>query len=236
MELWNGFKLEKSIFEGRELITVFPEKPNGKWALKTEYFDAFPEVEIELLKLGYHIFHVKNITRWHEWSDTETRAKLAEFVHNEYGLSKKCVVVGMSCGGMQGIYLASKYPEYVSCMYLDAPVVNLFLCLSRAGEDVAIMREEFIKHKKMDVIEILKSQDQPLDHIPELVKNKIPVILVAGDSDDIVPYDENGRLLNDAYRENGCIIETIIKKGAGHHPHSLDDNTPIIDFIKKYDK
>ena len=42
MEIWNGFKLEKSIFEGRELISVFPEKPNGKWALKTEYFDAFP--------------------------------------------------------------------------------------------------------------------------------------------------------------------------------------------------
>ena len=46
-------------FEGRELIIVFPEKANGKCAIKTEYFDAFPEVQIELLKQGYHIVHMK---------------------------------------------------------------------------------------------------------------------------------------------------------------------------------
>ena len=236
MEIWNGFKLEKSIFEGRELISVFPEKPNGKWALKTEYFDAFPAVEIELLKLGYHIFHVKNVTRWHDWSDTDTRAKLAEFVHKEYGLSKKCVVVGMSCGGMQGIYFGSKYPQYVSCMYLDAPVVNLLSCPGGFGKGVTTMREEFTEHKKMDMTELLSFRDHPLDHIPTLVKNNIPVILVSGDSDATVPYDENGKLLDKAYRENDCVIETIIKKGGDHHPHSLDDNTPIIEFIKKHDK
>lgn len=236
MEIWNGFKLEKSIFEGRELITVYPETPNGKWALKTEYFGAFPEVEIELLKLGYHLFHVKNITRWHKWEDTDTRAKLAEYVHNEIGLSQKCVVVGMSCGGMQGIYFGAKYPQYVSCMYLDAPVVNLLSCPGGFGKGVTTMRAEFTEHKGMDMTELLSYRDHPLDHLPKLAENNIPVALVSGDSDTIVPFDENGKLLENAYKANNCTIETYIKRGGDHHPHGLEDNTPIIEFITKYDK
>lgn len=236
MEMWNGFRLEKSIFDGRELITVYPEKPNGKWALKTEYFDAFPAVEIELVKMGYHLFHIKNITRWHKWEDTDTRAKLADYVHNEMGLSQKCVVVGMSCGGMQGIYFGSKYPQYVSCMYLDAPVVNLLSCPGGFGKGVTTMRAEFTEHKGMDMTELLSYRDHPLDHLPELAENNIPVVLVSGDSDTIVPFDENGKLLENAYKEKNCKIETHIKPGGDHHPHGLEDNTPIIEFITKYDK
>lgn len=234
MENWNGFNLERETFEGRELITVFPKKPNGKWAIKTEYFDAFPDVQIELLEMGYHIFHIKNITRWHKWEDTEARAKLAEYVHAKYNLSQKCVIIGMSCGGMQGIYFAAKYPQYVSCMYLDAPVVNLLSCPAGLGKSSGFM-DEFQNHKGMDLIELLSYREHPLDYIPSLVENNIPIILVSGDADTVVPYDENGIFLNDAYIKNGCIIETIIKKGADHHPHSLEDNTPIIEFIKKYD-
>ena len=34
----------------------------------------------------------------------------------------------MSCGGMHAVYIAAKYPEYVSLLYLDAPVLNLLSC------------------------------------------------------------------------------------------------------------
>lgn len=235
MEIWNGYKLERTEFMGKELITVFPDTPNGRWALKTEYFDAFPAVQLELLRMGYHIFHVNNETRWHVWEDTDRRARLAEYVNKTYGLSKKCVIIGMSCGGMQGIYFGAKYPEYVSCMYLDAPVVNLLSCPAGLGKAGNHMFDEFTEAKNMDLTMLLSYRDNPLDHLDTLVKNKIPVILVSGDSDSIVPYDENGRFVNDAYRKAGNIIETIIKPDGDHHPHSLEDNTPIIEFIKKYD-
>lgn len=236
MENWRGYDLEKRELFGREVIIVYPKKPNGRWALKTEYFDAFPEVELELLSLGYHIFHIKNITRWHKDEDTEARAKLAEYVQQEMGLSKKCVIVGMSCGGMQGIYFGAKYPEFVSCMYLDAPVVNLLSCPAGLGKGSNEDFKEFEEHKGIDFMQLLSYREHPLDYIPRLVQNNIPVVLVSGDSDSIVPFEENGKLLKNAYLENGCTIKTIIKEGADHHPHGLGDNTPIIDFIKEYDK
>ena len=82
---------------GRDVIICHPEKPNGKWALKTEYFDAFPDVQNILLRLGYYVVHIKNKTRWHHPSDTDARAELAKYMKERFDVSKKCVIIGMSC-------------------------------------------------------------------------------------------------------------------------------------------
>lgn len=235
---YNGYRLEKTEFEGKELICVYPKKSNGRWALKTEYFDAFPDVQLRLLEKGYHIFHIENETRWHVWEDTHRRAKLAKYVSKHYGLAEKCVIIGMSCGGMQGIYFGAIYPEYVSCMYLDAPVVNLLSCPASLGkaEFCAEMAEEFESAKGMTLTDLLSYREHPLDYLAQLASNKIPLFLVGSDSDTVVPFDENGKLLADIYLQSGNIIETVIKQNCDHHPHSLADNTPIIEFILKYDK
>ena len=236
MELWDGFEIKFDELDGREMVIVFPrsETENGKWVLKTEYFGAFPETEIELLKLGYHIAHIKNVTRWHVPEDTDARAKLVEYMHSEYGLDQKCVIAGMSCGGMQGIYFAAKYPQYVSCMYLDAPVINLLSCPADLGKGRSGLFEEFRDEMGVDISELLGYRNHPLDNIPKLIENHIPIILVSGDSDQTVPYEENGKLLKDLYEKNHCEIKTIIKKGGDHHPHGLPDNSPIIEFIEKH--
>lgn len=237
MEHWNGFELKKEIINGREAMIVCPSQgtANGKWTLKTEYFNAFPSVKVELLQRGYHVAHIKNISRWNLPEDTDAKAGLAEFMIQKYNLSLKCVIIGMSCGGMQGIYFASKYPQYVSCMYLDAPVINLLSCPAGLGKGNNDYFEEFKHDTGMSLEDLLSYRNHPLDHFSNLIESNIPVILVCGDSDLLVPYNENGRLLNNIYIKHGKIIETIIKEGAGHHPHALEDNTPIIDFILKYD-
>ena len=60
--------------------------------------------------------------------------------------------------------------------------------------------------------------------------------LVCGDSDSVVPYEENGQVLSSIYRQNGRIIEETLKDGCDHHPHGLEDNSPIISFVEKYYK
>lgn len=234
MKEWNGFSLIEDKLNGRSVKVVVPEAPNGKWVLKTEYFGAFPDAEIELVKRGYHLAHIGNTTRWHDWSDTDARAALAEYMYKKFDVEKRCAIVGMSCGGMQGIYFASKYPELVSCMYLDAPVVNLLSCPAGLGKAENSLYAEFFEHKKMTVSELLAFRDHPLDHLAKLTESKIPVILICGDSDTVVPYEENGMLIKKAYEQKGVEIVTIIKKNCDHHPHGLDDNTPIVEFIENH--
>ena len=36
------------------------------------------------------------------------------------------------------------------------------------------------------------------------------------------------------YCENGGTIVAIGKKNCGHHPHGLEDNTPIIEFVERH--
>ena len=66
-----------------------------------------------------------------------------------------------------------------------------------------------------------------------MLKNNIPILLVAGDSDGVVPYSENGILVEKYYKENGGNIQVFIKPGCDHHPHGLEDPTPIIEFVEK---
>lgn len=241
-ENWNGYNLERLTVAGREAVIVCPQDgtANGKWALKTEYFGAFPDTEIKLLEKGYHIAHITNISRWYVDEDNEARYELAKYMHEQKGLSQKCVIVGMSCGGMQGIYFAAKYPECVSCMYLDAPVVNYlsipaFLGKNAGSEYAQSMFEEFFEAKHITVSELLSYRNHPQDRIDELVSHNIPVVLVSGDADTVVCFEENGLLLKEAYEKAGVPIETYIKQGGDHHPHGLFDNTPIVEFLTKYD-
>ena len=73
-----------------------------------------------------------------------------------------------------------------------------------------------------------------MDRIPVLVKNRIPVALICGDSDRTVPYSENGKMLSDAYRAAGVPLLEIVKPGCDHHPHGLEDNTPLLAFAEQY--
>ena len=61
-----------------------------------------------------------------------------------------------------------------------------------------------------------------------------PVFLICGDSDKVVPYEENGAHLARMYRESDVPFEEILKPGCDHHPHGIEDLTPLVAFAEKY--
>ena len=231
--LWNGFQKLDFEFKGRKAILVFPHEENktANWLLKTEYFGAFPNLEIEMLNRGWHLAYISNITRWCLEEDLDLKKEFADFLTTEYGLNKKCVPVGMSCGGMIAVKFAAKYPQYVSCLYLDAPVMNLLSCPCGIGDGTISMYEEFVNATGKTRSDLINYREHPVDKVPTLLEHLIPVALVYGDSDEIVPYHENGIVLEQYYKEKGGSLLAIGKEGCGHHPHGLEDPTPIIEFI-----
>jgi len=236
--IWNGFRRLDFEFEGREAILIFPQKENKNknWLLKTEYFDAFPSFEIEMVERGWHLAFIKNVTRWCVDEDLDLKKRFADYLIERYGLYRKCVPVGMSCGGLIGSKFTAKYPEYVSALYLDAPVMNFLSCPAGVGNAGDDMMAEFTNATGMTIIDLLSYRENPIDKMHILLENKIPVIMVYGDSDNVVPYNENGAILEKYYRKNGGVIVSYGKEGCGHHPHGLKDNTPIIEFVEKYSK
>lgn len=239
---WRGYACRKLLFEEHEAIIVYPDdaKAKGVLAVKTEYWDAFPEaIELSLLEEGFHLCYIQNDNRWGINEDIDRKARFIRWVQRECGLEAECVPVGMSCGGLIAIKLAARYPELVRCLYLDAPVVNYMSCPCGFGIGNALGddNEEILNALKLDNIsQLLAYRDMPLDHLGELAESGIPVVMVAGDSDHTVPYCENGILLERAYKDAGAEIEVYIKPGADHHPHGLENPQPAVEFIlRQYD-
>ena len=234
--IWNGFKKIEFDYEGRKAILVYPNTPTkeNKWLYKTEYFGAFPDFEIEMLKKGYYIANLENKSRWCPEEDTEMRSRFCEYLIQEYGLNEKCMIVGMSCGGMQGVYFTAQYPKYVAALYLDAPVLNYLSCPYALGEATTNFIEEFEVNMGITLSELLNFRKHPIDFKEKLLKTNVPIFLIAGDSDKTVPFNENGKVLLDYFKANGGNITAIVKENCDHHPHGLTDNTPLIKFAEEY--
>ena len=233
---WNGFQKLDFEFEGHKAILVLPHKAveGNKWMLKTEYFGAFPGFELEMLEKGYYLAYVESQTRWHVADDDDVKDHFCAFLHEEFELCEKCLPVGMSCGGMQAVYFAAKYPQYVAAAYLDAPVMNYLSWPFALGVSQGDCSQEFIENMGITLSDMLNFRNHPIDQKEKLLKSGVPIMLVSGDSDKTVPFCENGQLLWDYYKANNAEIEVIIKPGGDHHPHGLPDNTPIVEFIEKY--
>lgn len=231
-----GYEMLNFELGGREVTLICPKnpRPDKKWLYKTEYLPAFPDFEIEMLERGYYVAHMKNITRWCKPEDTDARPMLCDFLIKEFGLYEKCMTVGLSCGGMQAVYFAAKYPKYVSAMYLDAPVLNLLSCPCALGLSKDNMYEEFYRDMGITKSELLNFREHPIDKVDAVIEAKIPTFLVCGDGDTVVPYVENGRLLAEKFRRSDVPFFEIIKENCDHHPHGLKDNTPLIEFAEKY--
>jgi len=232
---FEGYERDEFVFEGLPAIVVKPNTaPCGKWALKTEYFGAFPMLEMELLNRGWHIAYNQNINRWAEKEDLERKGRFIDYMTEHYELEKKCAVVGMSCGGLYGVKLTALYPEKISVLYLDAPVLNLLSCPAALGVAENSLFEEYHQITGRTISQLLSYRDHPIDKMDILLANKIPVVLVAGDSDKTVPYCENGQVLADFYEKNGGTIAVYVKENCDHHPHGLEDPTPVADFMESY--
>ena len=206
--------------------------------IKTEYFDAFASAEADMVRLGWHLAYIQNETRWGTVADQDMRAEFVRFLQAEFSLAEKCIPVGMSCGGLHAVCFAARHPELVAAMYLDAPVMNLLSCplglgKGRRSEDAW---QEVRRAYGVDESGILAFREHPIDRLEPVLKSRIPVLMICGDADEIVPYEENGALLEKKYRALGIEFELHVKPGCGHHPHGLENNDAVINFMLRHAK
>lgn len=237
-QLWHGFPMEEFTFEGRQAIIAFPKKANAKksWTIKTEYWDAFPETEIELLNRGFHCAYLKNNNRWATKEDCDAKARFTKFISEKYGLADKCIPVGMSCGGCHAVNFAGYYPECIQCMFIDAPVLNFVdipASFDRPGNE-AMWNNEFVKaYPGIKRADLLNFDNHPINRAHVLIEHKIPILMVYGTDDTVVVYDQNGKLLEEIYEDHPGLLTIIKRVSQGHHPHGFPANPGIIaDWIE----
>ena len=99
----------------------------------------------------------------------------------------------MEIHGLQKMTLLD-YPGKVACMYIDAPILSFFQYAKAMYRD--IWENEVVPaYPGITRAALYDFDNHPMAKIPVLKANSIPVLLVYGNEDITVPYEEHGRIM-----------------------------------------
>ena len=232
---WERYDRYDFKFKNRNAIVVVPQKaaPGNPWIWRPAFFAAFPSVDIALLAKGFHVAYYDLTHLYGSPHAVKLGTEFCNYMRDFYQLSSKVTVEGFSRGGFFAFNWAAQNTDRVACLYVDAPLCDLFLW---PGRDNKKLWNDVLKEWNLKDNQMTEDKGKSIYRLKALAEANIPIISVCGDSDEAVPFEQHMNIIRKRYLELGVTVRVITKLGCGHHPHSLTDPTPIVNFILKYTK
>ena len=239
---WEGFVSHTFSVDGAKAIVVEPEKPlpGRPWAWRGEFFGAYPNADIALVKAGWHLVSLGVPDQFGSPRAMGQWEKLYDILVKDHQLSPRPALIGLSRGALYCMAWAATHPEKTLLVYLDNGVCDFkswpggklkgLGAAPGSAEDWAKLLKAY---DFKDDREAIASKLNPVDRLKPLAEAKVPILLVYGDSDQVVPHRENSEVVYDRYKAMGGPVERIVKPGQDHHPHGLTDPKPIVEFFEK---
>lgn len=236
-----GYRCSDFSFNGRNCKVVQPKwaANDRPWVWRARFWGHEPQTDIALLERGFHVVYCDVVELYGNreairlWNDFYSLMRKA-------GLAPKAVMEGMSRGGVYVYNWAAENPEKIACVYADNPVLDLKSWPGALGKGpgskgdwITVIADYGLDTTATAVAAFAES---PVNKIPQIVKGGYPMLHVCGDADEVVPMEENTIPFEEKVKALHGNITVIHKPGFKHHPHSLPNPTPIVDFILKATK
>jgi sugar lactone lactonase YvrE len=222
------YRTEEFMVAGKSAKITIPKDPapGNPWIWRCRFYGAFPAVDEALLAAGWHVALVDIVELFGGAEAMDIFDAFYEEVRHRYSLAPRPVMEGFSRGGLPAMSWTIRHPDRVAGIYLDAPVLDIHTWPRRTSPDLwkQCMAAYGLQEATADTWE------GPLEQLAGIAAAKVPIFLVAGGADQVVPYLENGGILEERYRAAGGDIRVIVKAGADHHPHSLYDPSPVVEW------
>ena len=139
-------------------------------------------------------------------------SSLYEELTKNRGFAKKTCLLGRSRGGLWVSSWAIRNTEKITGLAGIYPVYDLttYPGVNRASGAYKLTPEELTKGLK---------EHNPIEKISALAKAKVPVCIIHGDIDHVVPLKENSQSLKEVYQKEGKanLVKLIVVKGQGHN-------------------
>ena len=233
---YHGFECFDFMYENNPCKIAKPKfTSKGKpWIWRARFWGHEPQTDIALLERGFHLVYCDVAELFGNQIAVDRWNRFYAFLQKG-GLSKKTALEGFSRGGLYVYSWALQNAEKVACIYADAPVLDIrswpgkFFPVGGSSPETWEACKTAFGFKSDE--EAKASKVCPIDRVEEIAKLKIPLIHVCGLADETVPYIYNTKPFAEKILEFGGSIKVIEKPGIGHHPHSLKNPQPIVDFI-----
>ncbi|MFC1765745.1 thioredoxin-like domain-containing protein [Planctomycetota bacterium] len=241
------FPGEKSLFgdkftmykDGANIVVAPQNIAKGKpWVWRARFWGHQPQFDMAMLEKGYHVVYCDVQQLWGCPSAVQRWNDYYRLLIEQHGFAEKAVLEGMSRGGLIVYNWAIANPDKVAAIYADAPVMHLRKWIgSKINREIRgskAHRTMMSAYTFKDDAEADAFKGYPVDNLKPLAEAKIPIIHVVGDADEVVPVSEHTAIAEERIKQMGGVIKVIHKKDVGHHPHSLIDPKPIVNFILKH--
>jgi pimeloyl-ACP methyl ester carboxylesterase len=239
---WNNFARHDFKVEGMNAIVVVPDKaiPDRPWVWRGEFFGAFADADAALVKAGWHLAYLQVPDLFGSPAAIEKWETFHHALVTQHGLHPKAGLIGLSRGGLYCMNWAAAHPDKTLAVYLDNAVCDfkswpggkpksLGTGKGSGGDWNKLLKAHGFKSDE----EAIAYKKNPVDNLEPIAKAKIPLLLVYGDMDTVVPAAENSDLVYDRYRKLGGPVERVVKPGQDHHPHGLKDVAPVVEFFNR---
>ena len=237
--VWKGYPEEEFMVADHNCRLVQPKifASGRPWIWRPEFFGAFAQADQALLEKGWALAYMDMNNLFGSPPAMELMDQFYHHLTTKYGLSSRTTLFGFSRGGLYALNWAARRPACVACIYLDAPVCDFKSWPAGFGKGSGSPADwERLKqlYGFRNDQEARAYPLNPIDNLKSIAAAKIPILSVCGDADKTVPHLENTEVLRARYEALGGAIQVILKPDGDHHPHSLTNPQPIVDFVLKY--
>lgn len=218
-------------FEGYKAYFDEPvaAKPGRPWMWCMKWPDAFAEFtgQVDCVRRGYYYVYLDDID-WMSPKGVEIAKRFHDFLVEKLGFAQKANLIGMSWGGFYSTRYAAAHPEDVSRIYFDAPLMN-FAAFNLSGWPAAKV------WGSPEGGDWSKDPRMPINLADKIAKAKIPVLLLYGGADTVVPPSKNCEIFIPRFKAAGGDIKVFKRDMYGHHPHGFqgaENVGAIVDFFE----
>jgi lysophospholipase L1-like esterase len=230
-----GYTCADFKMNGRDCKVVAPKwaATGHPWIWRARFWGHEPQADIAMLERGYHVVYCDVVELYGNQPSVIYWNAFYDFLYKA-GLSPKAAMEGMSRGGVYIYNWAAVNPGKVACIYADNPVLDLKSWPGGKGKGPG-SKDDWEK-VKVDYgftsdEDAMKYPISPIDKVAAIVAGKYAMLHVCGDADEVVPMEENTLSFEQKVKDLHGNIRIIHKPGFKHHPHSLPDPTPIVEFF-----
>ncbi|MBA4018446.1 MAG: hypothetical protein C0483_14865 [Pirellula sp.] len=204
---------------GKPWVWYAPTIKGLSLAMRPVYFEGFLNAGVSIA--GFDLGEVRGAP-----ASTE---QFTLFYHEmvKRGWSPKPILLGQSRGGLMMLAWATRHPDKTRAFVGIYPVCNL---ASWPMKNVPVVLEDY----KLTEAELRArlAEFNPIDNLKGLLEQKVPIYVVHGDADAVVPYKDNTQLLKERYETGGGSIQVKVVAGEGHKVSpSFFEDPNLVDFV-----